>query len=177
MRPLVVTVNSASADGRLAAAADTPLLFGDPRGQALEEWSTPPDADGAYRRTMVDQKTLWHRHQRGCAGAACEKEGEQQAGDVVGDAEHQPVRQPVEIGVLADAENAAVPGADQRGDECVKKNWICLQSLAHLLHGGTCAEGMLVMIRLQDLLEMPSLDGPEVFIDQDIGISDPIIRP
>ena len=43
-RPKVVTFNSASVDGRLAASADVLLLHGDVRWQAIETWSpvSPP---------------------------------------------------------------------------------------------------------------------------------------
>jgi 2,5-diamino-6-(ribosylamino)-4(3H)-pyrimidinone 5'-phosphate reductase len=41
-RPRVVTFNSASVDGRLAASADVLLLQGDARWQAIETWSPVP---------------------------------------------------------------------------------------------------------------------------------------
>ena len=47
-RPKVVTFNSASADGRLAASADVLLLQGDPRWQAIEAWSPAPSLGAPF---------------------------------------------------------------------------------------------------------------------------------
>ena len=49
-RPKVVTINSASLDGRLAISPDALLLYGDPRWQAIETWGAPAPADTAYAR-------------------------------------------------------------------------------------------------------------------------------
>ena len=43
-RPKVITFNSASMDGRVAASADVLLLHGDGRWQAIEAWSAAPCA-------------------------------------------------------------------------------------------------------------------------------------
>lgn len=47
-RPKVVTFNSASVDGRLAASADVLLLQGDVRWQAIESWSPVPSHESPF---------------------------------------------------------------------------------------------------------------------------------
>jgi 2,5-diamino-6-(ribosylamino)-4(3H)-pyrimidinone 5'-phosphate reductase len=60
-RPTVITINSASVDGKLAIAPDKPLLYGDERWQAIEAWSPAGDLTGAYdqlKRIHKPQATL-----------------------------------------------------------------------------------------------------------------------
>ena len=57
------------------------------------------------------------RVEPGVPRALREEDGEEQRADVVGHAEDQPVGEPVAPRVLAHAEDAAVPGGDQRGDQ------------------------------------------------------------
>ena len=49
-KPKVVTINSASVDGRLAASPDVLLLHGDERWQAIEEWGATDTVDSAFER-------------------------------------------------------------------------------------------------------------------------------
>jgi 2,5-diamino-6-(ribosylamino)-4(3H)-pyrimidinone 5'-phosphate reductase len=49
-RPKVVTINSTSVDGRIAASPDALLLHGDKRWEAIEEWGATDAANGAFER-------------------------------------------------------------------------------------------------------------------------------
>jgi 2,5-diamino-6-(ribosylamino)-4(3H)-pyrimidinone 5'-phosphate reductase len=60
-RPKVVIINTASVDGKIAASPDKPLLYGDDRWQAIEEWSPARESTGAYdqlKRIHNPQATL-----------------------------------------------------------------------------------------------------------------------
>jgi 2,5-diamino-6-(ribosylamino)-4(3H)-pyrimidinone 5'-phosphate reductase len=49
-KPKVVTINSTSVDGRLAASPDALLLHGDERWQAIERWGAIDAVDSAFER-------------------------------------------------------------------------------------------------------------------------------
>jgi 2,5-diamino-6-(ribosylamino)-4(3H)-pyrimidinone 5'-phosphate reductase len=60
-RPKVITINTASVDGKLAVSPEKPLLYGDERWQAIEEWSPADESTGAYdqiKRIHSPQATL-----------------------------------------------------------------------------------------------------------------------
>jgi 2,5-diamino-6-(ribosylamino)-4(3H)-pyrimidinone 5'-phosphate reductase len=60
-RPKVITINTASVDGKLAVSPERPLLYGDERWQAIEEWSPAGESTGAYdqiKRIHNPQATL-----------------------------------------------------------------------------------------------------------------------
>jgi 2,5-diamino-6-(ribosylamino)-4(3H)-pyrimidinone 5'-phosphate reductase len=55
-KPTVVVINSASLDGKLAVSADRPLLYGDERWQAIEEWSAAEGGSSAYEQLKAIHK-------------------------------------------------------------------------------------------------------------------------
>jgi riboflavin biosynthesis pyrimidine reductase len=60
-RPKVIIINTASVDGKLAISPERPLLYGDKRWQAIEEWSPADESTGAYdqiKRIHSPQATL-----------------------------------------------------------------------------------------------------------------------
>jgi hypothetical protein len=77
-------------------------------GQGAHEGGGPPV-------DVVEE--IGHREVRPLPRASREEEREEERADVVGSAEDEPVREAVEVGVLADPEDAAVPRRDERHDE------------------------------------------------------------
>jgi 2,5-diamino-6-(ribosylamino)-4(3H)-pyrimidinone 5'-phosphate reductase len=60
-KPKVVTINSASVDGRIAVSPDVLLLYGDERWNAIEAWSPVGESDSAFewlKRVHKPQATL-----------------------------------------------------------------------------------------------------------------------
>jgi 2,5-diamino-6-(ribosylamino)-4(3H)-pyrimidinone 5'-phosphate reductase len=55
-KPQVIAINSASLDGKLAISSDRPLLYGDERWQAIEEWSAAEGEINAYEQLKAIHK-------------------------------------------------------------------------------------------------------------------------
>jgi riboflavin biosynthesis pyrimidine reductase len=55
-KPQVIIINSASLDGKLAISPDRPLLYGDERWQAIEEWSAAEGETSAYEQLKAIHK-------------------------------------------------------------------------------------------------------------------------
>jgi riboflavin biosynthesis pyrimidine reductase len=55
-KPQVIVINSASLDGKLAISPDRPLLYGDERWQAIEEWSAAEGESSAYEQLKAIHK-------------------------------------------------------------------------------------------------------------------------